>query len=227
MKAKTSMAFDGLAGKAGEVVASNNKNRLYLKRRSIPHNPRTSAQMEARARLGDVSVNWSGLTEAQRTAWNEAAKNVSGKSSFGQKAQLSGANYYARINANLALIGVASIVLPLPEVEFPLLGIDGIAVAEGAVTIDLPAKVALTPYNIIIRATPVLRAGRTSMPNLLRIVDITDGTVDQQTVTISKTAYEEKFGVTLVAGDKIQVEFYIIDKASGQASLRYGGVYVL
>ncbi len=227
MKAKTSMAFDGLAGKAGEVVASNNRGRLYLKRRSIPRNPRTEAQLAARTRLGDVSQAWGELTEAQRLAWNEAAKTTTGKSFFGQKAQLSGANLFARINANLNLIGKSTINTPPAEVEFPLLVIDKVTVAAGKVTIDLETSATTTGNTIIVRATPKMRAGRTSMPSGLRIVEQVTGTADMESIEISKASYEEKYGVTLVTGDKIQLDFYMINDTTGHASLRVGGVFVL
>jgi len=73
---KTTSPILGLsaAGTVGRALTfSSYKGRSYLKRKSIPRDPGTGAQLRSREILRFLSSNWRSLTNAQRASWNTLA----------------------------------------------------------------------------------------------------------------------------------------------------------
>jgi hypothetical protein len=89
----------GMSGSLGGLVASHNKGGTYLRRRSIPTDPSSAAQVIIRGLLGNLAQEWvNTLTPSERAAWDTYAANVSWVDSLGQTIQLSGINHYIRAN---------------------------------------------------------------------------------------------------------------------------------
>ena len=64
-----------------------------------PNNPATPAQMQQRERITRLSKSWQGLTEEERTSWNEAAKEVKAKGVCGNNIEMTGHQYFVRVNS--------------------------------------------------------------------------------------------------------------------------------
>jgi|TARA_Y100000310_G_scaffold23921_1_gene22938 hypothetical protein len=64
-----------------------------------PNNPATPAQMMQRERITRLSKDWQGLTEEQRTSWTEAAKEQKTKGVCGNNIELTGHQYFVRVNS--------------------------------------------------------------------------------------------------------------------------------
>jgi hypothetical protein len=62
-----------LSGKVGSTVISRTKHGTIVRPCTQPKNPRTPAQIAARARMTQVSRTWGTLTNAQILAWNTYA----------------------------------------------------------------------------------------------------------------------------------------------------------
>jgi hypothetical protein len=64
-----------------------------------PNNPATPAQMEQRERITRLSKGWQGLTDDQRKAWDENAKQVKRKGVCGNNIEMTGHQLYVRANS--------------------------------------------------------------------------------------------------------------------------------
>lgn len=64
-----------------------------------PNNPASPAQMAQRERITRLSKSWQALTEEQRQSWVEAAKEQKTKGVCGNNIELTGHQYYVRVNS--------------------------------------------------------------------------------------------------------------------------------
>ena len=228
---KTSMAIDEMSGSAGSVTAAKNANRQYLKKRVTPKNPRTSAQLEVRARMAANAKGFANLSEAQRVSFNEFARSLKGRAVFGESAVLSGANVYTRLNNNLMLVGQAAIY-DVPEIPvLPVFSIasfsatKGASDAENAMTLSLTGLSGSTNSTLVINATAQFSAGRAKASAALRVIDTVDADISD--AVDLKQAYVDKFGEFPQEGNKIQVEVYVIDNVTGFATLKQSIVAIV
>ena len=129
MRYKPSIAFDRMSGSAKGVTASQNKGAIFIRTRGTGSKKRTADQAAIKSIFKQLQQNWKNLGAAEIQAWNNAAKTQSGRRVLGQKAQLTGANLYLRLNFWVARCGGQPIGLP------PVLtGIEQPAVAEAAIS---------------------------------------------------------------------------------------------
>lgn len=66
--------------------------------RVAPTNPRTRAQLDARAKLTALSRSWGTISQANAALWNAYAKNLTLTDSLGQSYNPSGINAFVRVN---------------------------------------------------------------------------------------------------------------------------------
>lgn len=86
------------SGSLAGLTASHNRGGMYLRQRSVPVNPNSTAQQAARTAMAQVVTAWGTLSAAQRTAWATYAANVPLVGPLGSPRQVSGQNMYARAN---------------------------------------------------------------------------------------------------------------------------------
>lgn len=228
MIVKPSVMFEDMRKSAGGVTASKNKSRLYVKNRISPRNPRTAAQLDVRASLSDHSKKWSDLTQAQRDAWNEAAKSTTGRRELGEAAKISGFNFYVRCNNNLALINSPLIDAPAQPAATPSFEISSLSViaATDSKAASITMNLSSVPTDFIVRATAPFSAGKASDETGLRIIAVNPENNPESGIDLT-AAYTAKFGSSFKKGEKIQFEVYAIDSTSGTASLRQTRVEVV
>lgn len=70
MKAKLSVLFESLKGKANNVVAKGSSRGQIMMVRSIGKDPRTEPQIKARQRFVNMARLWKSLSNEQRAEWN-------------------------------------------------------------------------------------------------------------------------------------------------------------
>lgn len=111
------------SGNQGGIVWSHNRFGPYIRPRSIPVNPNTQRQVDARLRVKILSVRWNNiLTQIQRDAWDLYGRNVPVPGRFGTERTLTGMNMYVRSNtavmqAGLTIVDDAPIVFTLGSPE--------------------------------------------------------------------------------------------------------------
>ena len=88
------------AGKVRGLVASHNKGGTYFRGKTIPVNPNTPAQANARNRVALLISRFRAvLTASQRASWNVFAENTSVIDSLGNSMLLTGPNWYVKSNS--------------------------------------------------------------------------------------------------------------------------------
>lgn len=97
-------------GKAGGVIYQKGNYRNILRNTYIPRNPQTLKQTEQRARVRQVALFWSTLTQAERDTWT-TSQNVrtqtQRKKKTGDTITLNGFNFFQQTNIFALLIGRA------------------------------------------------------------------------------------------------------------------------
>lgn len=203
--------------KIAATVFTRNRAGATIRNRVTPINRRSNTQTGRRQILASFAAQWRGLSQAQRDGWIAAAQNFPRQDNLGQTIIPSGEQLYVEFNANLQLAGQSPISdAPAPS-EFAVLSITSVT-ADAGVGNEL--DIAFTPtvptgYSMIVRATRQVSPGRQFMgPSDFRfLAALAASTTSPQDVLAEYTA---RFGA-LIEGQKLFVELFLINNATGQA----------
>lgn len=214
MKAKFgAIVVDG-RGKAGGHVFSKNRGGAYMRTKVTPSNPQTNAQQSTRASLTRFAQGFRSLTAIQIAAWNAAVESFKSTNIFGDIKNPSGINLYVRLNTLIVIAGGSVLTSPpLPTAVSALTALSATAAA------GTPAfSVVFAPTPVPTGHTLVIEASRQSSPGVSafkgkNVVITTEAAAATSPADIL-TAYTAKYG-TLVAGQKIAVSAYFINKTTG------------
>lgn len=102
------------SGKQGSTVASHNRFGPYFRNRTIPVNPNTTAQQNARNDLTVATKGWSALSAADVATWNTAALSVTLIDRLGRPYNPTGHQYYVSVNRTSYVYtgGTAAVTTP-------------------------------------------------------------------------------------------------------------------
>lgn len=116
MKYTPGLLAGELSGKAGSTVASHNRFGSYFRVRTIPVNPASESQVNARNNMAAISADWRTLTAEQRASWAAAALEVTLYDSLGRSYNPTGAQYHASCNRNVFVYDPAAAMVDTPPV---------------------------------------------------------------------------------------------------------------
>lgn len=128
-----------IRGSIGGQVHSRNRYGSYIRAKTVPVNPRSSAQSAIRQIMQSVVARWSqSLSQANRDAWEVYAAAISVVNRLGESIKLTGFNHYvrtntARMNIGLSVIDDAPVDLSLPAAD----GVFAISASSAAQTISV------------------------------------------------------------------------------------------
>ena len=106
-------------GRLGAQVAYLSPFGTCFRSLTIPHDPRTDAQLRARRAFAASARGWGlELTESQRESWCAAAQTVPSWPSLRQYSHLSGQQFCVKINNTLRAVGQPPVAEPPPPVVF-------------------------------------------------------------------------------------------------------------
>lgn len=97
------------SGSDGGTTWSRNRFGQYTRRRAVPVQPRTPAQLNQRARMSLNAAAWRALTDAQRAGWLSLGLMISRNDSLGQSYTLNGFGAYCSVNNNNLQAGNAAV----------------------------------------------------------------------------------------------------------------------
>lgn len=214
-KIKFGMMMTDARGKLGGQVFSKNRAGAYVRTKVTPVNPRTAAQQLSRSILGTLSASWSGLTEVQRRAWNNAVEDWQRTDVFGDLRKPTGKNLFTGLNKELLQSDQPQILNPPAKVVVPELTISGVTGSEGDQDLTVSTIGDTTGAILQIRATPELSAGTTFIDDKLRVIDYVTGGVNVNPDV--SNAYIDKFG-NFTLGANIWVEVKVV-MPNGQTSV--------
>lgn len=213
-KIKFGMMMTDASGKLGGQVFSKNRGGSYVRTKTTPSNPQTSAQMNIRGIFAGISSAWSTLGEANRLSFNNLVSSYASTDIFGDLRNPSGKALFQRLNQNLSISGQATITDCVPPIEVPFANVVSAEVNVGATTITLETAGNTSGSKLVVWATPVLSAGTSFVKNQLRQIGVFDG--DVAAAENIASAYASKFGAVPTAGN-VTIGVRVIN-ANGQAS---------
>ena len=190
------------SGSVGARTSSRNRSGQYVRQRAIPTQPRTPAQVAARASLADQSAAWRGLTAAQRAAWNAFAQSFTVTNSLGTTINLTGAQCFVKVNTVNIKNGDATVNTPPPLPSFLANTTTGVDATAGTPLVELSGATPATGTKFMIYASPQLSAGVTFNGKYVWLQTSTTFTSGKLALT---TTYTARYGAP-IAGKQIFVK---------------------
>lgn len=219
---KLTAIVDNISGKLNGTVFAKNKGGNYMRSKSKPSNPKTSAQMAVRAQFGAISAAWKNLTESARSAWRESASSFPYINRLGDTKILSGFALHQKLNTNLDLIGEAALTFP-PEPKTPVnFGVITVTAVYDKIKDESILKILALQSSVdtnsktLIYATPPLSAGVENFENKLRLIGINPSNAFDSAYD-ANDLYEAVFG-QLPVGAKVGIKLQNISTESGMTS---------
>jgi len=187
------------SGSREAKVASRNRFGQYYRNRTSPVQPRTSAQLNQRARMATNAAGWRALTDAQRAGWLSLGLMITRTDSLGQTYSLNGFAAYCSVNNNKLQAGDA-VVSAAPAVVTPAgLATVTITLTAAALSIAYTATPLPAATRLFIFASPQRSAG-VSFNGDYRLLAVTAAAAASPHNLLA--AYTAKFGVPVV-GNKV------------------------
>lgn len=187
------------SGSENGITASRNRFGQYLRRRAVPVQPRTPAQLNQRARMVTNAAAWRGLSEAQRAGWLSLGLMITRTDSLGQTYDLNGFLAYCSVNNNKLDAGDAA-VADAPAIVTPADLISATVTLTGAAfSIAYTATPLGAGVRLFIRCSPQRSAG-VKFNGDYRLIAVTAAAAASPANVL--TAYTAKFGAP-VAGNRI------------------------
>ena len=199
------------------------KTRNGIERRFVvPRLVRNAYTAAARALLSLFSSGWAGLTDSQRSSWNDV-DNVFKSNRLGQSITIKGKQLFVQRNTNLLNAGVGSITdyLPSEGVAGSILTDGTVGTTTGAITsanIVFATSPTDATVETLVYATAPLPAGVSRPKNsAYRLITVMPN--GSTTPFNLLTAYTTKYGTAATIGQKIGFRLIPIDNTTGQAGV--------
>jgi hypothetical protein len=217
-----------IRNKIAATVYTKNKAGASIRNRVTPINRRSTNQTLRRQQLASLSSGWRSLTQAQRDGWNAAGASFPQTDNLGQTVYLTGEQLYVRCNANLLLIGEALITAAPSPASFDVLAFTSLTSTadDGVISLAFTPTVP-TGFQLVVRASAPVSPGKSFMPGsaFKFIQSIAAAATSPQALT---TAYANVWGaITGATGQKIFVEMFLVEEASGLAGIPVRGYGVI
>jgi hypothetical protein len=177
-----------IQGKIGGTVHARTRGGPSMRNKTKPNNPATPAQQAQRAQLARLSGAWRALTEAQRKAWNEEAKQTIRKGVCGNIINVTGHQLFVRVNSLRESNGDgAAASTPPGAAEFGenVFGdFDDFSCAAGAVNVLVPLGTGgVENVRVAIWATAARSAGKAAYAGVMKKTYEAAITADQETAS--------------------------------------------
>lgn len=207
-----------IRNKIAATVFTKNGAGAAIRNRVTPINRRSTNQTTMRQRLASLSSQWRGLTEVQRAGWNAASGSFPVQDNLGQTIFLTGAQFYNRCNANLLLIGAATISVAPNPTSFAILTA-GASLPNDAGTFTQAFTPTPVPagFTLVIRATGPKSAGISapSQSDFRFVQNVAAAGTSPANIFAN---YSALFGnMAGAGGQKVFTEMYLMEVASGLA----------
>jgi hypothetical protein len=187
------------SGSEAGTTASRNRYGQYMRRRAVPVQPRTTAQLNQRARMSTNAAAWRALTDAQRAGWLSLGLLIQRTDSLGQTYNLNGFGAYCSVNNNNLDAGNSAVADAPAIVTPPDLLTATVTLTAATFSIAYTATPLGAGIRLFIRASPQRSAG-TRFNGDYRLISVTAAAAASPAVIL--TAYTAKFGVPVV-GNRI------------------------
>lgn len=208
-------AIGSASGSIGGTTFSRNRYGLYIRRRSIPTNPQSSAQIAIRNAVSNASANWRSLTAVQQAAWKAYAQANPIMDALGQSQVLAGNAAYVQLNARLSLFDSAMIDIPPIGAAPDALTSFEVEADLGVGAFQLKFGPSPVPANTkyVVRACIAQSPGINYVKNLYRVVTALTA-AETTPYTEFETEIAEIFG-TLQVGQVVHASASVLSLTTG------------
>lgn len=187
------------SGSEAGTTWSRNQFGQYTRRRAVPVQPRTAAQLNQRARMTTNSAAYRLLTDAQRAGWKSLGLSISRSDSLGQTYTLNSFLAYCSINNNKLDAGDAAVSDAPSIVTPPDLLTATVTLTAASFSIAYTATPLGAGVRLFIFCSPQKSAGR-AFNGDYRLISVTAANAASPANILA--AYTAKFGVPVV-GNRI------------------------
>lgn len=164
-RVKNPLGSEQARGAKGQTVFMGWRGIQTARARVAPTNPRTTAQLNARAKLTALSRSWGSLTKANAALWNSYAKNLTLTDSLGQSYNPSGINAYVRVNNLLWLVYGTTTPNLTPPATAPTAQVASIVQQTGGGNGELAIDIEFNGTPATLSRVQVMLTGGSNSPN--------------------------------------------------------------
>lgn len=186
---------DPRSGSYQGMTASRNRFGQYMRTRASPVQPRTSAQLNQRARMTTNAAAWRALTDAQRAGWLSLGLSVTRTDSLGSSYTMNGFMAFCSVNNNKLDAGDAA-VTDAPAIVTPA---DLVSATVTLTSVAFSVAYTATPLaagvKLFVWASPQQSAGRIFNGDY-RLLSVTAAAAASPANVLA--AYTAKWGVPVV-----------------------------
>lgn len=193
---------DPTSGSIGATTYGRNRSGQYIRQRSMPTQPRTTSQVAARAKLGDLAAAWRGLTGVQMASWTAFGGSFTVQNRLGSPIHLTGLQCYTKVNTTNLLNGDTAVSTPPALPSFLALTTTGITVTAGTPLVEINGTSPASGTKFMMYASPQRSAGVAYEAQYKWMATFTTATSGEFAIT---TPYLAQWG-TLVIGKKVFVK---------------------
>jgi len=136
---------DPTSGSIGKETYLIGRNGQVVRTRAIPSNPKTAAQVAARADFKTASQGWDALTDDQRAAWRVFGSALKSKSRLGMSGSLTGNQAFVQVNAALEASGDEQVTDPPAAPAFTGTNVTALVITNTAGVISLKLSTTDSP----------------------------------------------------------------------------------
>lgn len=209
-----------MRGKVGGAVYSKNKGGAYRKRRTVPSNPQTAAQIAVRGKVSTLSQAWKTLTSEQQAAWQAATPQFQYVNNLGQLQSYTAQALFMALNSSIRAANPSASLLTSPPAPASITNVVPSAVTalvdsglldEFAITF---APTVPAGHAVIVQATRGMSSGvtRPSKSDFRQIGVIAAAATSPYN---GQAAYLATFGSPSI-GQKVFARFVTVLLATGQ-----------
>jgi hypothetical protein len=179
------------SGSQGGETYSHNRFGQYVRRRAVPVQPRTAAQLAVRSRMANNAAGWRLLTDAQRAAWESLGTQITRTDAVGKTYTFNGFMTYCSVNNNREAAGDATVSAPPALVTPPTIATATLTLTSASFSLAYTATPLATGVRLFVFASPQQSAGRSFNGNY-RLIAVTAAAAASPAVVL--TAYSAVFG---------------------------------
>lgn len=210
---QTSALISDIRGAVGGNVFQRSAQGLTVRSRITPIQTAKPTQQANRSLMAGLQTSWQSLTDQQRTAWTTWGQYQNIQPRGFVTAQLSGQQVYIQVNFYRLQSNLAQLDDPI-FTPYSLLPTD---IAFGNAGSDLTAVLSEDPgdpdYQLIIKLSFIVRAGRNAQPSGLKFL-LPQEQIDETTWNYTEP-YLAAFGKLPVPGQRLFCSWFLMQKSNG------------
>lgn len=185
------------------LTASHNRYGQYIRNRSMPVNPNSTFQSQARNRLTSMAQTWDTLTDVQRAGWTSLGESMTRTDSLGQTYTLTGLQAFVSVNSLNLTAGDATVTAAPAFASPGGLTTATVTLTNAAFSIAYTATPLAAATRLFAYASPQRSSGRNFEADY-RLIAVSAAAAASPANIF--TAYSARLG-TPVTGNKIFMAF--------------------